>query len=357
MPEIRTPQDPAMSELCNQLLELGNDLAGTGQWPAQQLQLCADHGVYRWFLPEEQGGFAWNTREIVEGYLHIGAACLTTTFIITQYMGACRRIAACENEDLKNRLLADLVCGRKFATLGISHLTTSHRHLQKPVLRCIERGSELVLDGFSPWVTGGIHADYVVTAATLEDDRQVIIALPTELSGVSCPPAIPLIGLNGSQTGRMDCQDVVVSSEWILDGPEMNVLQKGIGGKTGGLQTSTLALALALAAVEFIENEATFRCELESAAAGLRGQLDALKNDLFSDAVGTPNCSTEELRARANSLVLRATQAALTAAKGRGYVAGHPAGRWCQEALFFLVWSCPQQVLEANLCEFAGLTD
>jgi hypothetical protein len=55
--------------------------------------------------------------------------------------------------------------------------------------------------------------------------------------------------------------------------------------------------------------------------------------------------------------VLRATQAALVAAKGAGYVAGHPAGRWCREAMFFLVWSCPQPVLAANLCELAGLRD
>ena len=59
----------------------------------------------------------------------------------------------------------------------------------------------------------------------------------------------------------------------------------------------------------------------------------------------------------ADSLVLRATQAALGAAKGAGFVSGHSAGRWCREALFFLVWSCPQSVLSANLCELAGLSD
>ena len=65
----------------------------------------------------------------------------------------------------------------------------------------------------------------------------------------------------------------------------------------------------------------------------------------------------ESIRQRANSLVLRATQAALSAAKGSGYVVGHPAGRWCREALFFLVWSCPQPVAAANLCELAGIDD
>jgi hypothetical protein len=54
-------------------------------------------------------------------------------------------------------------------------------------------------------------------------------------------------------------------------------------------------------------------------------------------------------------LALRTSQAALAAAKGVGYVVGHPAGRWCREALFFLVWSCPQGVMTANLCELAGM--
>ena len=72
-------------------------------------------------------------------------------------------------------------------------------------------------------------------------------------------------------------------------------------------------------------------------------------------ARGGEPCTKEQLRQRANSLVLRATQAALSAAKGTGYVVGHPAGRWCREALFFLVWSCPQPVANANLCELAGI--
>ena len=67
--------------------------------------------------------------------------------------------------------------------------------------------------------------------------------------------------------------------------------------------------------------------------------------------------SSLEIRRRANSLVLRATQAQLAASKGAGFVAGHPAEREVREALFFLVWSCPQPVLSAALREFACLTE
>jgi alkylation response protein AidB-like acyl-CoA dehydrogenase len=87
----------------------------------------------------------------------------------------------------------------------------------------------------------------------------------------------------------------------------------------------------------------------------MRSELDTLVADLLALADGEQPCAAEDARGRANSLALRATQAALVAAKGAGFVATHPTGRWCREALFFLVWSCPQNVLAANLCEFAGL--
>jgi hypothetical protein len=77
--------------------------------------------------------------------------------------------------------------------------------------------------------------------------------------------------------------------------------------------------------------------------------------DLLQLAGGVQVCTNDTLRAAANSIVLRASQAALSAAKGTGYVVGHPAGRWCREALFFLVWSCPEGVMSANLCELAGI--
>jgi hypothetical protein len=52
--------------------------------------------------------------------------------------------------------------------------------------------------------------------------------------------------------------------------------------------------------------------------------------------------------------VVRAAQAALTATKGAGYVTGHPVERLVRESLFFLVWSCPQAVTDAFLCDLTA---
>jgi alkylation response protein AidB-like acyl-CoA dehydrogenase len=150
---------------------------------------------------------------------------------------------------------------------------------------------------------------------------------------------------------------VALETRYVLAGPVEGVMKQASGANTGGLQTSTLAAGLADGAISFLEGEASSRLELNQSAEALRSESDQLQQSLLRAAAGDPACSTEELRRQANSLVLRATQAALVAAKGAGYVVGHPAGRWCREALFFLVWSCPQSVLEANLCELAGLSD
>jgi alkylation response protein AidB-like acyl-CoA dehydrogenase len=352
---ITSPDDPKLDALCNELAQRTADLDVSGVWPAEQLELCGRFGVFQWFQPKDWGGQDWSELDIVRGYLRLSAACLTTTFIITQRSGACRRIADSPYRVIKLRLLPGLASGATFATVGISHLTTSRRHLGKPVLRAEETQKGFILDGFSPWVTGAACADIVVLGAQLADNRQVLLALPAGLEGVTIPAPARLIGLVASQTGEIHCKRVAVGREWLISGPEADVMKGPGGAKTGGLQTSTLAVGLTTSALQYLEHESQQRADLKKPTAELRREHTAIEKDLLSLAAGKEVCTTEALRARANSLVLRATQAALAAAKGAGYVVGHPAGRMAREALFFLVWSCPQPVMQANLCELAGL--
>ena len=352
---IQSPDDPTLGELCTELARLAPELDEPSAWPAQQLELCGRAGVFEWFVPREAGGQGWSEADVVRGYLALSQACLTTTFVITQRAGATSRIAASDNEWAQETLLPDLLTGRTFATVGISHLTTSRQHVQ-PVLRAEETGGGFLLDGYSPWVTGGEFAQHIVVGATLADGKQILIALPSDLPGINRPPAPQLVALTASHTGRVECERAFVDRRWLLAGPIHDVMKQGLGAKTGGLQTSTLAVGLTRAAVRFLEDESQRRADLSEATAALRGELSYLEHALLALA-GGESCgwSATDVRTQANSLVLRATQAALAAAKGAGFVAGHPVGRWCREALFFLVWSCPQGVLAANLCELAGI--
>ena len=103
--------------------------------------------------------------------------------------------------------------------------------------------------------------------------------------------------------------------------------------------------------------EAEKRPDLLEVHGALDAEWTRLHQDLLMALAGegaeSPQLSAETIRRRANSLALRMTQAYLAATKGAGFLANHPASRFVREAMFFLVWSCPQPVLAAQLQEFA----
>src|SRR5439155_3889917 len=178
---ITAPSDAALDTLCARLAELSPSLDAQGAWPAEQLRLCGEAGVFQWFMPRELGGQAWSEADLLRAYVKLAAACLTTTFVITQRIGAMQRIAAGDSPAARKELLGDLISGRSFATVGISHLTTSRQHLARPALRAEETRDGFVLDGYSAWVTGAELAQHIIVGATLSDGRQILVALSADL--------------------------------------------------------------------------------------------------------------------------------------------------------------------------------
>ena len=117
-----------------------------------------------------------------------------------------------------------------------------------------------------------------------------------------------------------------------------------------------MAVGATRAAIGLIDSEAVARTAIEPVAAGLRAEADELLQRLGAAAVdGIEPADRDRLRVQANRLVVRAAETALTATKGAGFVSGHPAERLVRESMFFLVWSCPQAVSSAVMCELAGL--
>jgi alkylation response protein AidB-like acyl-CoA dehydrogenase len=346
------------AELATLRAELARDAGrvdAAGLWPGESLERLGRAGVFRWFQPAAWGGLEWTETQLMRGYRALAAGCLTTTFILTQRVSAVRRIVEGENADLRERVLPRLAGAGAFATVGISQLTTSRRHLARPVLGAKRVAGGWVLDGVSPWVTGAAMADWIVTGAVTEEGRQLLACVDGRAAGVSAQRAEDLVALGASRTGAVRYDEVFVADEAIVAGPTEAVLKSGRSGGSGGFQTSAVALGLCDAAIGLLEVEAERRGELRAAVESLKEEATKLGEALEAGVRGDPNCGADVVRTEANSLVLRATQAALVAAKGAGFASGHPAGRYCREALFFLVWSCPAPVQAANLCELAGI--
>ncbi|MEZ6096203.1 MAG: acyl-CoA dehydrogenase family protein [Pirellulaceae bacterium] len=341
-----------------------NDNQPENAWPAEQLKCCQVAGLFRWFSSKSNGGLGWSDPELLRAYVAIAKGCLKTAFVLTQRTAAVSRLERSDKEALKSEWLPNAVNGHTFSTVGISHLTTSRQHLAKPVLVAAEEGDDFILNGYSPWVTGADHADWLVVGASLDDERQILTLVPTNLDGVHVNAFQELTALTGSHTGAVSFENVSVPNTLLLAGPIENVMSQGLGGRTGGLQTSALALGLASSALGFINDQMQNRPDLERVYSQLQSDWDQLVEQMMDLAAPEhaasktdSRFSNESLRRDANELVLATTHVALAAAKGRGYMADHPVSRWCREALFFLVWSCPQKVIDANVCKFAGIHD
>ncbi len=353
------PANPDEFEsLLTQLSENTGVLDQQKIWPTEQLQWLDKAAVLGWTIPREYGGGEISAADLVTGYERLAGACLTTTFVLTQRNGAIQRIAGSQNEAIKTALLPDLVHAATFATVGISHLTTSRQHLAKPIVQVQETDLGFVFNGTMPWVTGACHAEHIVGGGTLADGRQVLAAISTAHPGLLTHEPVQLMALSASQTGAVELKDVEVPHEMVIAGPIQQVMKQTSGG-AGSFTTSALATGVAHSAISHLAVEAARRPDLEQVHFQFAGDVEQLSQDLSAATRGdSANGETaESLRQRANSLALRATQAVLTATKGAGYVAGHPAERAVREAMFFLVWSCPQPVAAAALREFACVLD
>jgi alkylation response protein AidB-like acyl-CoA dehydrogenase len=352
----------SMRSLLNELKARAGELDDDNAWTGEQLSRMADADVLGWVIPEEYGGSEINAEQLTRGYERLSEDCLTTTFVLTQRNGACQRIAIAEREELKRELLPGLCTSDVFATVGISHLTTSRQHLGKPAVRVEQHGSHFVFDGLIPWVTGAKHADWIITGGTCDDGRQVLAALPTSAAGVTVCEPVKMLSMTASQTGAVQLERVEVDEKYLIAGPVEGVMKQGRVGGTGSVATSALALGTAAGALSRLQVEAENRPDLVDIHATLAAEREAISADMYTVVRGektddTLNVTTEAVRQRANSLVLRSTQALLAATKGAGFVQGHQAERAVREAMFFLVWSCPQPVVTAALREFACLVD
>lgn len=346
--------------LLEELAGRAGSLQSVESWPQEQLQLMSDAGVLGWLVPAGFGGGDVSEAELAKGYEQLAAACLTSTFVLTQRNAAIQRIVRSGNEELKADLLPELLTNGLFATVGISHLTTSRQHWKQPTVQVEQLDAGFIFNGVVPWVSGADRADIVVCGGTLEDGKQVLVALETCAEGVHIEEPVEMLSLNASRTASIRLENVFVSLEFLLHGPVEQVMKQG-GGGAGSYTTSALAIGHSGGAVRHLKEEAVRRPDLEEIAAPFSDEYETLSadlqralSDLDEDAV---ELSAESMRRRSNSLALRASQACLAASKGAGFVSGHPAARLVTEAMFFLVWSCPAPVLLGNLRELAGTAE
>jgi alkylation response protein AidB-like acyl-CoA dehydrogenase len=342
----RHPQQHTMSVVLDAVGARADQTRETGPWASGAWAALARHGVLDGFIPIDCGGTAADDVAVTEFLIELGGCCLTTALALTQWASGCRIIADASPE-VRHRSLPLLARGATTTTVGISQLTTSRRHRGRAVMQAVEVDGRWQLSGLCPWVTGADTVDTIVTGAATADDEVLFFIADRTAPGVEVEPPMTMLALTGSRTSAVRFQSVVAAE--VIEPPATR------RPSAGGLTTSALAVGAAHRSARLLAEEAARRDDLAAAAAGLREEAEALGSRVLAavrDGIGLHE--RDQLRGEANSLAVRAAQAVLVASKGAGFVCGHPAEVAVREALFFLVWSCPQSVSAATLCELAA---
>jgi butyryl-CoA dehydrogenase len=350
------PEEARIVALTDALREADGPADLDGGWPDALWRPLVDAGVLGWSVPSGQGGEGVARPLLVQRYARLAEASMTAAFILSQHDAAVRRLTAVADRPGAAAWLGSIARGEAMATVGISQLTTSRR-LGAKALTAAEIGpARYRLDGAMPWVTGAENADVFVTGALLDDGRQMLIALASDRPGLSVLPAFDIAALQASRTAEVVVEGVEIDADDVLMGPSHEIGgQPGAVG-TAGLETSALALGQAAAALGGLQEATADRVDLVEPVDLMRETWGAAWSTLIACARGEGDAATAAaLRAQANAMALRTTQAYLTARRGRGFLRSDPAQRWARQALFFLVWSCPSPIAQAAIRDLAGL--
>ena len=314
----------------------------SGEWPEEDLRELEGIGAWRWFVPVRFGGEGIDPLELHLRYEAIASASLATALIVSQRDSAVGLIEGGENGELKEEILSGMARGEIFSTIGIAQLTTSR---QKGLRASVDEDG-FRLDGSIPWSTGAGKAKVIVAGAVLEDGQQVLFVLPMDLAGVRCEPPMELVALRSSWTSAVKLEGVRLDRRWVLRGP----VARALVGRSKGipLPQAFLAFGLCWGALALMEEEGSERSK--SLLTRFGEQLGVLRNEVVEIcASGKESDRVPQLRAACNDLAVRVTQAAVALYKGSALRVDHPAQRLAREAMFFLVWSCPDAVIDCTV--------
>lgn len=323
-----------------------------GAWPEQSLQHLTNAGAWTWVIPRSAGGMELDPVSQTQAYEAVASGCMSCLLILTQRDAACELIAGGDNENLKADLLPRFARHELMTSVGISQITTSRQGGRPALTARGAAGVGFVLNGCMPWVTAAPACRNIVTAAVLPDGRQILAVLTADAPGVTIDPPMKLAALQSSLTCEVHLKNVVVPAEMIIRGPVERVLAARSTVKP--LVVATAGIGLARAIMNQMQPLAErANAELRAGCDELRARYEAVRERLYALASalseGGESVPKTQMRVAVNDLLVRAAAGLTIFAKGSGFLRQMDAQRLVREAMFFLVWSSPDDVRAGTL--------
>lgn len=333
----------AEPRLSDWLETAAHDLDTSNERAAEVLPALAADGLPGIGVPTSLGGVGGSLRDAIAAVADVSFQSLAAGFVLWGHRTYIEYLLQSSNEDLRRRLLPELLAG---AAAGATGLSNAMKHLQgfeELQFRARVDGEHLVVDGKLPWVTNLRHAPFHLAVAIERQDGQSFIAsLSSTDEGVVRSPDLDLVGLRASNTAAVTVSGTRISAREIIH-PDARLWLPQVRPAFLGLQCG-MSIGLARRALsEARRASGAGRNVLQQIVAETAEELDrqeaALFEGLARDAFHTQPARLFQIRIALADIVAQATGLELQASGGRAYLSGpgqNFARRW-REAAFIPV--------------------
>jgi alkylation response protein AidB-like acyl-CoA dehydrogenase len=308
---------------------------------ASILPRLADVDVLRIGVPRAQGGLGGHINDAVGAIAAVSSHSLAAGFVFWGHRTFIEYLLRSPNERLRDRLLPDLLSGRRAGATGLSNAMKFLSGVEALQIKAAAQDGVRTVTGKLPWVTNLRAAGFDVAAAVQGEGGSTpfVARLSSDNAGVRRSPDLALMGMRASSTAAVDLDGVRVNDDDIIH-PDAGVWLPQVRPAFLGLQCAmSIGLArrsLAETELRLNKNRDVLAAEVDALSRDLdvaEGQLAAGLLDARFIAVPAP---LFRIRLRLAAIVSGAVQLELAASGGEAYLSepGRSFQRRLREAAF-----------------------
>ena len=347
----------AVRELAQSVaLPLAEEVDRDHRFPEEAVKAAADAGLMGVLIPREYGGAGLDALAFTLCIDELAQACASTSVIVDVHTSVgSEPILLFGTEEQKRRWLPRLASGE---LLGAFALTEPSAGSDAASLKTSARrsGDGYVLNGTKVFITSiGRAGLYIVFARTGPDDRAAGVSafiVPADTPGLKVGQIFKKMGLNGSPTGELVLEDVVVpvANRLAAEGHGFAVAMRaldsgriGISGQALGIAQAAVSESAALLAVRSREQGDDFL--LADMATRLESARLLAYHAAWLCSIGQPFTRQASMaKLHSTDTAMQVALDALQLAGEEGAVRGSPFERHVRDAKALQIYEGSNQV-------------
>jgi alkylation response protein AidB-like acyl-CoA dehydrogenase len=318
------------------------DIASDGA--SALLPRIGDTGLFRIGVPARFGGTGADVADAARAIAAVSAHSLAAGFVFWGHRSFIEYLLQSPNDALQERLLPDLLTGRRAGATGLSNAMKFLNGLEELQIKATRHDRSIQIDGNLPWVTNLPRGGFDVAAAVQGQGHRpaFVVSLSSDDEGVTRSDDLDLMAMRATNTAAIRIEHARIDEDRIIH-PNASEWLPRVRPAFLGLQCG---MSIGLARRSLVEA----RKQLGSSRGVLTGPIESLTAELadietrqLSYLAGSLFIEQPVLlfrsRIRLAEIVNQSVQLELSAAGGKAYLSGPGEGyqRRLRESAFIPV--------------------